>query len=304
MLCNDRALEQSCPQFNGVVALNKPPGPSSAQCLRPFKRQGQNKIGHAGTLDPLATGVLIVLLGHATKLSSWILGSGQKIYSGAVRLGIETDSWDLQGQVVAEKSVSGIVENRVIEALEEWVKIREQEVPAYSAAKYHGQPLYKLARKGHDIPAKRKSVNIISAKVLEIDMPFVRFRVECSSGSYIRSLAHSLGVRLGCGAALAELKREYSYPYSLSDCVTLDEIAAGLKQDHVLPLNSALPDWPCVELNEIEAKRVCNGMPVRAHGSAISAMAFLCKTGNPVAIASLQKDKDGKWWRIERGLGN
>ncbi len=292
------------PQYDGIVALNKPSGPASAQCLLPFKRQGQKKIGHAGTLDPLASGVLIVLLGQATKLSGWLLAGGHKTYSGTIRLGIETDTWDMEGRIIAEKPFSGITSEMIAPAIAEWTTITEQAVPSFSAAKHHGQPLYKLARKGHDIPAKRKCVSITEADMLEISMPFVKFRVSCSSGSYIRSLAHSLGVRLGCGAALSGLTREYSYPYSLEDCVSLDKIEEGLRPEQIRPLNSALPDWPCIELNSTDAGRVRNGMAIRAVQPQTAPMAFLCYLKKPVAIGRLFVDADEAWWQVARGLVN
>ena len=298
------SLPASLPQYDGIVVLDKPAGPSSAQCLRPFKRQGQKKIGHAGTLDPMATGVLIVLLGQATKLSGWLLGEGEKVYSGVIRLGVETDSWDMTGRIVSEKSYSGISETALAEAIAEWTHISAQEVPAYSAAKHGGQPLYKLARKGHDTPAKRKGVRIAAAEMLEANLPFVRFRVRCGSGSYVRSLAHSLGMRLGCGAALSGLTREYSYPFALADSVSLAEIEAGLAPRHVRPLTAALPAWPCLELAAADAARVRNGMPVRAHPGAMGSMAFLQANGVPLAIARLKATGDGFWWQVARGLGN
>lgn len=292
------------PQYDGIVVLNKPQGLSSAQCLRPFKRQGQKKIGHAGTLDPMATGVLIVLLGQATKLSGWLLESGEKVYSGVIRLGIETDSWDMTGNIIGEKTYAGITETMLAAAISEWTQLKEQEVPAYSAAKHHGQPLYKLARKGHDTPAKRKCVHIAAADLLAVHLPFVRFRVRCGSGSYVRSLAHSLGMRLGCGAVLAGLIREYSHPFALADSVSLAEIESELQPAHIRPLTAALPGWPCVELEPAEAAMVRNGMRIVAKPELRAPLAFLQANGKPLAIARLQAANDGIWWQVARGLGN
>ncbi|MBR5883467.1 MAG: tRNA pseudouridine(55) synthase TruB, partial [Mailhella sp.] len=199
-------------QQHGILILNKPKGLSSAQCLSRIKRLGQKKIGHAGTLDPMATGVLIVMLGHATKLSNYLLEGGVKTYGGTLRLGVTTDTWDAEGSIVSESPLSAedlapgsALEQAARKDIAAWLAVTEQPVPPYSAAKHQGQPLYKLARAGMEVPQKVKQIQVSYADVQWVNMPDVRFRVTCSSGSYIRSLAHSLGIRLGCGAMLTEL---------------------------------------------------------------------------------------------------
>lgn len=191
-------------QLHGILIINKPGGMSSAQCVARIKRMGQKKIGHAGTLDPMATGVLIVLLGHATKLSGYLLEGGEKRYEGVARLGFVTDTWDADGQVLEERPVpfSGseaarTLEDAVRREVTAWLDVTEQPVPPYSAAKHQGQPLYRLARAGKEVPEKRKAIHVSHAELQWVKLPDVRFRVACSSGSYIRSLAHSLGMRLG-----------------------------------------------------------------------------------------------------------
>lgn len=290
------------PQLDGIVPVNKPSGPASTHCLRAFKRQGQKKIGHCGTLDPMASGVLIVLLGQATKLSSFLLNEGKKVYSGTIQLGLETDTWDKEGATVAERPWFHVRPEAIARAVKDWENTREQEVPPYSAAKYRGQPLYKLARKGHDTPVKVKSINIYDASVLEISMPFVSFRVSCSSGSYIRSLAHSLGMRLECGATLVQLTREYSHPFSLGQCLELAEIDRGLLPAHVLSLQESLPAWPRIQLEPDQVVAVLNGRPIRASQNNVGEYAFLCFGKKPLAIAKLTET--GSQWRIERGLWN
>ena len=136
------------PQLHGVLVLDKPSGPTSARCLSLLKRLGQKKIGHAGTLDPLASGVLLVLLGQGTKIASHLLADGGKIYSGVLRLGQESDTWDSQGRILRELPWQQVSEAAVRAEVGAWRELTEQEVPAYSAAKHEGQPLYKLARKG------------------------------------------------------------------------------------------------------------------------------------------------------------
>lgn len=279
--------------------MNKPAGPSSAQCLRIFKKLGWKKVGHAGTLDPMASGVLLVLLGQATKLSSWLLAGGEKIYSGEIRLGVETDTWDMTGTITRVTENPAIDATAVAAEIAAWRGEREQLVPPYSAAKHNGEPLYALARAGKDTPVKKKIVKIYKADMLSFDASVARFRVACGSGAYIRSLAHSLGTRLGCGAALASLVREYSHPFGLDRAASLEEIRAcpEIVERMLAPLTEALPDWPAVELDPGRARDVRDGKIVPAPG-ATAERAFLCEKGVPLALACLQ---DGRW-RVIRGL--
>lgn len=251
-------------QVHGVLVLDKPKGPSSAGCLAVLKRLGQKKIGHAGTLDPLASGVLLVLLGHATKISGHLMADGGKIYRGTLKLGESTDSWDTEGEVVARKPWEHISEAVVKEGICAWTALTEQAVPPISAAKHQGQSLYRLARAGRAVPEKVKAVKIFQAAPLSVALPQVSFRVACSSGTYIRSLAHSLGMRLGCGAVLTELIREYSHPFGLEEAHTLEEIVARPERlaEWVLPVTRALPHWKTVTLTPAEEIQLRNGVPV------------------------------------------
>lgn len=292
------------PQLHGVLVLDKPSGPTSARCLSVLKRLGQKKIGHAGTLDPLASGVLLVLLGQATKIASHLLTDGGKVYSGVLRLGQESDTWDSQGRIVRECPWQDVTADAVRGEVLAWRDLREQEVPAYSAAKHEGQPLYKLARKGSETPVKIKRIEISQAEVLELALPLVRFRVACSSGTYIRSLAHSLGKRLGCGAVLTELTREYSHPFGLDVAVPLDAITADPARmvQGLRPLAEALPHWPRVELTPDEARRIRNGqtVPCREDGG----RALLMERGCELALAERRDLPQGSCWAVLRGLWN
>ena len=300
------------PQAHGVLVLHKPSGPTSARCLNLLKRMGQKKIGHAGTLDPLASGVLLVLLGQATKLSGHLLADGGKIYSGCLRLGQSTDTWDIQGQVVAEADWRHVSEAAVREGIAAWRELREQPVPPFSAAKHEGQPLYRLARKGLETPARVKRMQISQAETLEVSLPLVRFRVACSSGTYIRSLAHSLGMRLGCGAVLTELTREYSHPFGLDVACHPHELAADptLLGRAVRPIAEALPHWPRVQVLPKQAERIRHGMalpcaavappqgaPLREDGQAL-----LLEGETALALARLQATPVGNCWAVVRGL--
>ena len=299
------------PQVDGVLVLNKPSGPSSNQCLNSLKRAvGKQKIGHAGTLDPLAQGVLLVLFGQATKLSNYLMG--KKTYKGTLLLGQTTDTWDSQGQVLQEKPWQGVSEADVREAVLAWKGVSEQEVPSYSAAKHQGKPLYKLARLGLETPVKKKRIEIFCAELISVDLPRATFRVTCSSGAYIRSLAHSLGIRLGCGAVLTELTREYSHPFSLDEAVSLETLIEAPERltELVAPIEAALAEWPRVVLNAAEEAAVRNGtaLPVKAEeavtavGNGAQALLF-SPSGAVLALAEHRQGPDGSpVWAVLRGL--
>lgn len=300
-------------QQHGVLVLNKPQGPSSAACVGLVKRKcGQKKIGHAGTLDPMASGVLLLLLGQATKISGLLLGGGEKIYSGILKLGVSTDTWDAEGNIVAEGSqacIDAVTQEVMREAISSWLGESEQTVPPFSAAKHQGKPLYELARKGLETPVKTKTVKISRAELEWFKPPLARFRVTCSSGTYIRSLAHSLGVRMGCGATLMELTREYSHPFGIEQAVGLDELLndPALVAKRVWPLQDALPHLPCITLDADSSAKVKNGtaLPAGALPEVSGAEAlFLDETGAPLALVEKKIRAGEAVWAIGRGLWN
>ncbi len=298
-------------QKHGLLIVDKPAGVSSARCCNGFKKLGQKKIGHAGTLDPMARGVLLVLLGHATKISGHLMAGGRKIYRAAARLGRVTDTWDADGAVIAEAPWEQVSEAAVRAEIASWQGVTEQRVPPVSAAKHCGRPLYRLARAGREVPEKTKCVEISRADVIGVDLPYVTFRIECSSGTYIRSLAHSLGTRLGCGAVLTELIREYSHPFGLDAACAPDRLLADpdLFADRILPVTAALPDWPVIAVDEREAAAVRNGIPLSA-GDGVRRTActpgtravLLGPDGAPLALAEAVHDARGAVWTVLRGL--
>ncbi len=294
-------------QQDGVLVLKKPKGPTSAACIAAVKRHlGQKKIGHAGTLDPMASGVLLVLLGQGTKISGHLMGSGEKIYAGTVRLGQTTDTWDAEGKIIAEADTSPVTPAMVEQAVSLLAGDTEQEVPPYSAAKHEGKPLYALARKGLDVPVKKKTVYVSRAAVEWVDLPYFRFRVACGSGTYIRSLAHSLGIRLQCGAILTELVREYSHPFGLDQAHDLEEVLATPETfgSRITPIADALPSWQRIRLSEAEVALVRNGMPLPFRGDATGNALLEDESGAAVALAR-QAERDGcPVWAVDRGLWN
>lgn len=299
-------------QLDGVLVLNKPGGPTSTKCLNNIKHQlRQKKIGHAGTLDPMARGVLIVLLGQATKIAQHLLGS-DKTYVGELEIGRATDTYDIEGQITDEPGWEGITEERVREEVLAWLELNSQIVPPYSAAKHKGQPLYKISRQGKEAPVKEKPVKIYRAEILEMDLPRVRFRVSCSTGTYIRSLVHSLGIRLGCGAVLTDLLREHSHPFSLDDAYSLEQLLSEpeLLHERVLPLDKALPDWPRIQLSAEDSALVRNGARLDVQPAHLSGKTFLQgqpalfidSTGCPLALVETTLADGRPVWGIQRGL--
>lgn len=292
--------------MHGVLVLDKPTGPTSADCLRDIKYQlGQKKIGHAGTLDPMATGVLVVLLGEGTKLADFVT-EGQKIYSGRLRLGQTTDTFDAEGTVTAEAPWEHLAPEAVLEAVHSWKDMTTQEIPPYSAVKVKGKPLYKLARKGEEVPVITKPMTVFDAEALAIELPHVNFRVRVSPGTYVRSLVHSLGTRLGCGAHLTELTREYSHPFGLAEAVRLDELLAdpGRLAERVIPLTGALPHWTRLSLTTEQARMVRNGkwLALEELPGPQTRVMLADEAGLPVALAE-PRDRDGaRRWAILRGL--
>ncbi len=295
--------------LDAVLVLYKPSGPTSTDCLNQIKRLlGRVKIGHAGTLDPLAQGVLVVLFGTATKIAPYVT-SGEKTYRGRLLLGVSTDTYDIQGAVTARASVEGLTPEQIRAEVLAWTGTFDQEVPGYSAAKHQGKPLYELARAGLETPVKVKPVTVYEAQILEVDLPRVSFRVRCSAGTYIRSLVHSLGTRLGCGATLEELVREASQPFTASMALPLEDILARpeILEQRLIPLEDALPHWTRVVLDEEGEKLVRNGawLPVSRTGITAKEGDFallLGADGKALALAEAKdRDRDRKW-SILRGL--
>lgn len=258
---------------HGILVLNKPAGLTSNAALQTAKRLFfAAKAGHTGSLDPLATGVLPICFGEATKFSQFLLDS-DKIYRSTFLLGVRTDSSDADGQIVEERDASAITGAQVVEALKAFEGDIEQLPSMFSALKHQGQPLYKLARQGVEVERKLRAVTIYELKAeafragsrAEVDV-----YVHCSKGTYIRSIAEDLGFALGCGAHVKTLHRVKAGPFDESMAVSLSELEA-LRQgedftamDSLLaPMDSALTDMPAVQLVESASFYVQQGQAVR-----------------------------------------
>lgn len=214
--------------INGVINIYKEKGFTSHDVVAKLRGiMRQKKIGHTGTLDPDATGVLPVCLGSATKLCD-MLTEKQKEYVAKVRLGVVTDTQDMTGTVLEEKEVT-VSEEEVMSAIHSFVGHYEQIPPMYSALKVNGKKLYELAREGKEIERKARPVDIYYIDILNMDLPEVEIRVGCSKGTYIRTLCHDIGQMLGCGASMAELERTKSGQFSLDTALTLAVLEEKIK---------------------------------------------------------------------------
>lgn len=257
---------------NGILLLDKPQGITSNEALQRVKRLYKAaKAGHTGSLDPLATGLLPVCLGGATKFSTYLLDADKR-YRVRVRLGVTTTTADAEGEVVSTASVDDVGERDLLGALEGFVGPIEQLPPMYSAVKHQGERLYKLARRGIEVERTPRVVNIFSIELLAFESPEFEMDVHCSKGTYVRTLAEDLGKSLGCGGHVSGLRRTGVGPYVEFETrfVTLDELERHADEEGgldaldalLLPLESALGHWPQVRLSEDAAFYLRQGQAV------------------------------------------
>lgn len=232
--------------IDGIFNIDKPVGITSHDVVARVRRlAGQKRVGHAGTLDPAASGVLPVLLGQATRLAEYLSESG-KAYRATIRFGVVTDSYDTEGQIVRESAVS-LTRDDIAAVLPEFLGNQLQRPPLYSAIKRDGQRLYALARAGQTPEVPPRPIRIDSLDIIDWTSPTLVLDVECGKGTYIRSLAFDLGERLGPGAHLAALVRTRSGPFTLGSSITLDALAQAFSEntwrDHCFAADEALLDW-------------------------------------------------------------
>jgi len=249
--------------FDGALVVNKPKGKTSHDVVDAVRHlAGFRQIGHLGTLDPLATGVLVLLLGRATRLVRFYSGR-RKRYTAGFRFGFATDTYDSDGEALGPDTApaldAAVLEKLAAERLGRF----EQMPPAFSAKKVHGRPAYELARKKQAVELKAVEVELFEYRLTGIEGSLARFVVECSSGTYIRSLAHEMGQKLGCGAHLAEITRTAVGEFALEQANELDDLAeaarAGKFVERVIPLEHLLPNFPRANVLPVVEKRVRHG---------------------------------------------
>ncbi len=258
--------------MHGILNINKPSGPTSFDVVRLVRDlSGVRRVGHGGTLDPAASGVLPVLLGQATRAGEYLLGAA-KTYRAEVRLGVTTDTYDAQGRVVAEADASGVTLERLTEALRQFEGHVLQTPPMHSALKRQGTPLYRLARAGIEVDREARPVQVYAIRLLAWRQPVLAIEVECGRGTYIRSLAHDLGQALGCGAHLRALVRTRVGPFAIDDALTMealfDAAHGGYWRERLWALDWAMLRLPAAIVDDEQAQALRFGQPIKAEGAA------------------------------------
>lgn len=243
--------------INGFLLVNKDPGITSSRVVQIVKKKFQlKKVGHLGTLDPMATGLLIIAINRATKFASLLLQS-EKSYRAEATLGIQTDTDDAEGEAISSKKVD-ITELEIKETLLTFLGGSYQLPPDYSALKHKGKPMYKYARNGIKVEKAERKIFIKNIQNILIEIPKVSFDITCSKGTYIRSIARDLGARLGCGAHLSGLIRTSQEKFMLSDACSLDDI----NLEGLISLEKAFEDLDFIKLNEKDSKAFIHGRSI------------------------------------------
>ena len=249
--------------MDGIFNINKPTGMTSHDVVAIMRKLlKQRRVGHAGTLDPLASGVLPICAGQATRVAEYLSESG-KAYQAGIEFGTDTDTYDAEGTITATASTAELTLNMIEGALEQFRGPQMQYPPLYSAIKIQGQAAYKRARAGEAIELKPRPIIIYALEILEWLPPRLTLAIDCSKGTYIRSLAHDLGLQVGCYAHLEKLVRTRSGPFTLSDSMTLEQFAGAVEtnaiQRYAFPLDKALEHYPAIKLDVETAGRVKHG---------------------------------------------
>lgn len=284
---------------SGVLVVDKPVGLTSHDVVQIIRRgTGIRRAGHTGTLDPRASGVLVILIGPAVRLSEYVSASDKR-YQATIRLGASTDTYDSEGTITSSAPVEGITEDLFNEILQQFIGEIEQVPPPYSAVKVKGRRAYDMAREGEEVELMPRKINVYSLEVLEWAPPEVVVDVYCSSGTYVRSLANDLGKALGTGAHLIGLRRTKSGRFTLRDAVPLrrlqEAFTAGNWYRSLIPAAEALADWPMVELDADQVELVRHGHRVPADPEAKGLARGVSEQGDLVAL--MEVDEATQEWQ-------
>ena len=249
--------------MDGIFNINKPTGMTSHDVVAIIRKHlKQKRVGHAGTLDPLASGVLPICVGQATRVAEYLSESG-KAYRADINFGTATDTYDAEGTITATASTADLTLNMIEEILEQFRGPQMQYPPRYSAIKIQGQPAYKRARAGEVVVLEPRPIVIYALEIRDWISPRLTLAIECSKGTYIRSLAHDLGMQLGCFAYLEALVRTRSGPFTLSESITLEQLAEAVEtnciQHFSFPLDKALEQYPAFKLDAETVERIKHG---------------------------------------------
>jgi tRNA pseudouridine55 synthase len=250
------------------------------------------RAGHTGTLDPRASGVLVVLIGPAVRLSEYVSASDKR-YQAVILLGTTTDTYDADGKTTSSSPVE-VTEEQFETELQKFVGQIEQVPPPYSAVKVQGRKAYEMARKGEEVELEPRLINVYSLELLEWAPPEVVIDVNCSSGTYVRSLVHDLGARLGCGATLTGLRRTKSGRFTLRDAVPLRKLneafSEGTWYQYLIPAAEALSDWPTIELNHEQVEAIRHGHRISAKTNEQQKACGVSEQGELVALMELDEE--------------
>jgi tRNA pseudouridine55 synthase len=276
--------------ISGVLVVDKPIGMTSHDVVQVI-RKGTNirRAGHTGTLDPRASGVLVILVGPAVRLSEYVAASDKR-YQAVVRLGTTTDTYDGDGRVMSSSAVD-VTEEQFEAALKNFVGEIEQVPPPYSAIKIKGRRAYEMAREGEEVDMQPRKIKVYNLEMLEWAPPEAVIDVYCSSGTYVRSLAHDLGNSLGCGAYLTGLRRTKSGRFTLRDAVPLRKLREAFENgswyQYLIPAAEALTDWPAVELSVEQVEAIRHGIRISAEQTDAPLARGISEQGELVALLEL-----------------
>lgn len=248
--------------MNGVLNIFKPKGMSSFDAVRVVKKvAGTGKVGHTGTLDPEATGVLPICIGRATKIIDYIMDS-EKVYEVTLKLGIRTTTYDLEGEVLEEIDPSHLTEEEILNSINSFKGEYYQIPPMYSALKQNGVRLYELARKGIEVERKGRLINIHNLEDIKINNPYISMKVTCSKGTYIRSLCYDIGEKLGVFATMMQLNRVKTSVFSQEKSININELTKENINDYILSMEEALEKYDKIVVNKKYVKLLVNGVRV------------------------------------------
>lgn len=279
---------------SGVLVVDKPTGMTSHDVVQVVRRgTGIRRAGHTGTLDPRASGVLVILLGPAVRMSEFVSASDKR-YQATIRVGSSTDTYDSEGSITDQTSDIDVSEEQFNEILQQFTGEIEQVPPPYSAVKIKGRKAYEMARRGEEVELKPRIINVYSLEVLEWDPPESVIDVYCSSGTYVRSLANDIGKALGTGAYLVGLRRTKSGRFTLRDAVPLrilrEAFEAGEWYNYLIPAAEALADWPMVELDADQMEFVRHGHRIPAESGQTGWARGVSEQGDLVALMEVDED--------------
>ncbi len=285
--------------MDGILNINKATGMTSHDVVAKIRKiLKQKRVGHAGTLDPAASGVLPICVGQGTRVAEYLSESG-KAYQAEIVFGVVTDTYDSEGTVIRTASTANLTLPQIEETLQHFLGPQMQLPPRYSAIKLSGQPAYKLARAGEEVSLAPRPIIISRLEVVAWHPPHLTLSIECSKGTYIRSLAYDLGERLGCGAYLGALIRTRSGPFSLSESIAIEQLAvatvAGTADMYLHPIDRALQQHPALHLDAATAQRVLHGNTFIAPALGDNLARLYDNAGHFLAIA--EWDAEQNLWR-------